>query len=63
MSVNFFGGEPLLYFDSLIKPLVEKYKDIVSFGITTNGILLDEDIVDFFYENNIQPLLSFDGIE
>lgn len=63
MSINFFGGEPLLYFDSLIKPLVEKYKDIVSFGITTNGILLDEDIVDFFYENNIQPLLSFDGVE
>ncbi|MGN1326575.1 MAG: hypothetical protein ACI4VQ_00590 [Clostridia bacterium] len=63
MSVNFFGGEPLLCFDSLIKPLVEKYKDIVSFGITTNGVLLDEDIVDFFYENNIQLLLSFDGIE
>lgn len=60
--INFFGGEPLLYFDSIIVPLVEKYFDKVTFGITTNGILLNEDKVDFFYKYDIQPLLSFDGV-
>ena len=60
--INFFGGEPLLKFNELIVPIVEKYHDIISFGITTNGILLDEDIVDFFTKYNIKVLLSFDGI-
>ena len=57
-----FGGEPLLCFDSIIVPIVEKYKNEIDFSITTNGILLDEDKVDFFYKNNIEILLSFDGI-
>ena len=60
--VGFFGGEPLLKFEEIIVPLVEEYADRVEFGITTNGVLLNEDIVDFFYKYNIQPLLSFDGI-
>ena len=62
MSVNFFGGEPLLLYDEIIRPLVLKYQDEIAFGITTNGILLDEDKVDFFFQHNIQPLLSFDGV-
>lgn len=61
-SVTFFGGEPLLCFDSVIVPIVEKYRDEIDFSITTNGILLDEDKVDFFYKNNIEILLSFDGV-
>ena len=62
MAVNFFGGEPLLKFDDIIKPIVEKYHSEISFGITTNGVLLDEDIVDFFYQHNVKILLSFDGV-
>lgn len=58
----FFGGEPLIRFDDIIVPLVEKYNDRVSFGITTNGVLLDEDKVDFFKKYDIAPLLSFDGV-
>lgn len=60
--VNFFGGEPLLRYKDLIKPLVEKYGKEIEFGITTNGVLLDENVVDFFYKNKINILLSFDGI-
>lgn len=60
-SVNFFGGEPLLEFNSIIKPLVEKYYGQVEFNITTNGMLLNEDIVDSFNKYNITPLLSLDG--
>jgi uncharacterized protein len=59
--VTFFGGEPLLRFDEIIVPLVEKYHSEIEFCLTTNGVLLDEDKVDFFRKYNIQPLLSFDG--
>ena len=62
ITVTFFGGEPLLCFDSIIKPLVEKYNDQFSWNITTNGIMLSEDIIDFFYKYNICTLLSFDGV-
>lgn len=58
----FFGGEPLLQFNEIIVPIVEKYHNEIDFGITTNGVLLNEDIIDFFYKYNIQPLLSFDGV-
>lgn len=62
-SVNFFGGEPLLMFDEIIKPIVEKYSPEIAFGITTNGVLLDEDKVDFFNKYNVNVLLSFDGVK
>lgn len=63
-QVIFFGGEPLLMFDEIIVPLMDKYKDKVhKWGITTNGALLDEDKVDFFYKRGVEPLLSFDGIK
>lgn len=62
LNVGFFGGEPLIKYDDIIKPLVEKYNDDFSFMLTTNGVLLDEDKVDFFLKYNIQPLLSFDGV-
>ena len=62
-NITFFGGEPLLQFNNIIKPLVEKWHDQVTFSITTNGILLNEDIVDFFHLYNVSILLSFDGVE
>ena len=63
MNIVFFGGEPLLCYDEVIVPIVEKYKNEAKFSITTNGILLDEDKVDFFYKNKVQILLSFDGVK
>lgn len=62
-TIAFFGGEPLLKFDEIIVPIVEKYNEMISFDITTNGVLLDEDKVDFFRKYGITPLLSFDGIK
>ena len=38
-------------FDSIIVPIVEKYKNEAKFSITTNGILLDEDKVNKFIDN------------
>ena len=63
-TINFFGGEPLLEWP-LIKQLTEwieeNYTDCFNLGITTNGTLLSEQIIDFLYEHKITPLLSMDG--
>lgn len=60
-NVSFFGGEPMLEFTAIIKPLVEEFGDRIRFNITTNGSLLTEDIIDFFFDYDIPILLSIDG--
>lgn len=68
-EIIFFGGEPLLRFYDLIKPLVEWIKTDdwiwnqsgIRFSITTNGYLLNEEILKFMSENRFDMLLSFDG--
>ena len=48
VEIMLWGGEPLLRFD-LIKEVVEKYPHL-NLRLATNGKLLTEDIVDFFYK-------------
>lgn len=60
-SFWFFGGEPMLEFESIIKPIIEEYNDRLSFGITTNGVFLTEDIVDYFHSHGVSILFSMDG--
>lgn len=64
-SIYFFGGEPTLCFNSIIVPTVqyceEKYPNSFSFGITSNGTLLNKEKVDFFKEHHFELLLSIDG--
>lgn len=65
-SLYFFGGEPMLCYDSIIVPIVnyckEKYSDCnFIYGITTNGTLLNKERIDFFRKNNFSILLSIDG--
>lgn len=62
-SIIFFGGEPMLEFDSIIKPLIEEYDEQVNWSMTTNGTLLNEDVVDFLYQHNVNFMLSFDGVK
>lgn len=65
MTIYFFGGEPLLEFDTVIAPLLEEYGDIphLHFSITTNGTLLTEKILQLFAKYNVSIMLSFDGVE
>ncbi len=67
LEVDFFGGEPLMNFD-VVKELVaygrslEKYYNKhFRFTITTNGVLLDDDKIDFINENMDNVVLSIDG--
>lgn len=55
-----WGGEPLLYFDS-IKFVVERYGKAFNYGTATNGSYLSQEIVDFFNKHNIRLALSHDG--
>ncbi|AMP21052.1 hypothetical protein AZF37_07645 [endosymbiont 'TC1' of Trimyema compressum] len=67
VEVDFFGGEPLLNF-SLIKYLMpygnKKAKELgktIKWSMTTNGVLLNNQIQDFLIENNVGTVLSIDG--
>lgn len=69
ISINFYGGEPLLKWD-LIKQIInyikEKYLKIfkqIYYPITTNGYLLDEEKIKFMFENNFIISVSLDGYE
>lgn len=64
-SINFFGGEPMLMYNEIIVPIVkyaeETYPNVFQFGITTNGTLVTEEVLQFFKNHNIGMLLSIDG--
>lgn len=67
LEVDFFGGEPLMNFD-VVKQLVaygreqEKIHDKnFRFTLTTNGVLLNQDIQDFANKEMGNVVLSCDG--
>lgn len=67
LEIDFFGGEPLLNFD-VIKKLVEygrsiekKHNKNFRFTLTTNGILLNDNVIDFCNKEMSNVVLSLDG--
>ena len=67
LEVDFFGGEPLMNFQ-VVKDLVaygrslEKEHDKnFRFTLTTNGVLLDDDIMEFANKEMGNVVLSIDG--
>ncbi|MDD3653170.1 MAG: radical SAM protein [Desulfotomaculaceae bacterium] len=67
VNITLFGGEPLLEFN-LIKKIVpyaleaaKKHNLAVTWAVTTNGTLINEEILKFFSQYNINMLLSIDG--
>lgn len=61
VHLQFYGGEPLLYFDAIQK-VVEKTKGMnCTYGIITNGRALTDTMVDFFNDYNIPVMISWDG--
>ncbi len=67
LDIDFFGGEPLMNFE-VVKQLVEYGRSIekehgknMRFTITTNGLLLNDEIIDYINENMHNVVLSLDG--
>ncbi len=67
LEVDFFGGEPLMNLD-VVKRLVAyarevegKYNKNFRFTLTTNGMLIDDDLIEFANKEMSNVVLSLDG--
>ena len=67
-GIVFFGGEPLLEkttLQSLVdlgRSIQARDNGIFHFKITTNGLLLDDDFLQWSCQNDVMIAMSFDGI-
>lgn len=67
LEVDFFGGEPLMNFD-VVKRLVAYARSVEKqrgknfrFTLTTNGMLIDDEVIDFANREMSNVVLSLDG--
>ncbi len=67
LEVDFFGGEPLMNWD-VVKQLVAYARSVEAahgkhfrFTLTTNGMLIDDDVIDFANREMDNVVLSLDG--
>ena len=67
LELDFFGGEPIMNFD-VVKQIVvyarsreKEYNKNFRFTITTNGLLLTDDKIDFINKEMSNVVLSIDG--
>ncbi len=67
LEVDFFGGEPLLVLPMLqeLLPYARQREEQTgkkfNFTLTTNALLLDDEVIDFVIANEIGVILSLDG--
>ena len=67
LEVDFFGGEPLMNWE-VVKELVKYARSIEKehnknfrFTLTTNGMLIDDDVIEFANKEMSNVVLSLDG--
>ena len=67
LEVDFFGGEPLMNFQ-VVKDLVAYARSVEKehnknfrFTLTTNGVLVDDDVIEFANKECSNVVLSLDG--
>lgn len=67
LEVDFFGGEPLMNWD-VVKELVrygrskeKEYDKNFRFTLTTNGVLLDDEVMEFVNKEMSNVVMSLDG--
>jgi uncharacterized protein len=67
LEVDFFGGEPLLNWEAVTetvkygRSLEKQHGKNIRFTITTNGLLLDDEKIDFINKEMSNVVLSLDG--
>lgn len=67
--ISWFGGEPLLYFDQVIDPIMEfskklfhEHEILFSTGFTTNGFLINDKMIEKFHTYKIRNFqITLDG--
>lgn len=69
LKIQWFGGEPLLCFESVVKPLLTEINILakarnvkINSGFTSNGYLITDSMLDFCVENSVQHFqITIDG--
>ncbi len=67
IEIDFFGGEPLMAMDTVMRTveyarsLEQEHDKVFRFTITTNGILLDGEMIDYINREMSNVVLSLDG--
>ncbi len=67
IELDFFGGEPLMAWDTVVETVryarseEKNHGKKFRFTITTNGLLLDDDKIDFINREMVNVVLSLDG--
>lgn len=64
-NIGFYGGEPMIEYP-LVKQVIEYAKKQflgkkITFSFTTNGTLLNHEMLEYFYQNNVSIMFSIDG--
>ncbi|SDN43255.1 thioether cross-link-forming SCIFF peptide maturase [Acetanaerobacterium elongatum] len=67
LELDFFGGEPLMNFE-VVKQIVDyarskekEHNKLFRFTLTTNGVLLDDEKIDYINKEMYNIVLSLDG--
>lgn len=68
LNLSFFGGEPLLYFDKVVNPILKETKEIcaenkvkLSIHFTTNAYLLNEKVLEELKGLDVSFQITLDG--
>lgn len=63
LTIQFFGGEPLLFWDNIKKIVseIQKRELPVEFSLMTNGKLITQEMVEFFNKYDFWIAVSWDG--
>ena len=67
LEVDFFGGEPLVNFEvvkeitAYARSIEKEHNKNFRFTLTTNGVLIDDDVIDFCNREMSNVVLSLDG--
>ena len=67
LEVDFFGGEPLMNYKTMVelvkygRELEKEYDKNFRFTCTTNGVLLNDEVIDFLNKEMSNVVLSLDG--
>ena len=67
LEVDFFGGEPLMNWQvckqlvAYARSIEEKFNKHFRFTLTTNGMLVDEDVIEFSNKEMDNVVMSLDG--